>query len=167
VDSLAPRQNWPRGATHDARLRDNTTREIALYSAKNGERMRALGYPDSASAGLVGCRRQFGSGAVRRVLLVNDFRDFEQEVAGGVGDDCVGEPVVYPIERTGAVLPAKLELRLAGEIMTAEAVPLPSSYMNSAAGPLSAGSSRPPIRVRGINRLATSRMAQSVDPLTH
>src|SRR5271168_4090897 len=70
----------------------------------------------SGSASLPGNRRQFGLGAVRRVLLVDDLRDFEQQVAGGVGGNRVGEPVLYPIECADAILLAKLELRLPANI---------------------------------------------------
>src|SRR5271169_3772040 len=68
------------------------------------------------SAGLAGGRRQFGLGAVRRVLLVDDLCDFEQQAAGGVRGDRVGEHVLHPIESADAVLLAKLEPRCAADI---------------------------------------------------
>src|SRR5260370_10951541 len=78
--------------------------------------MRRQDWPGWVSAGLAGWGREFGFVAVGRVLLVYDLGDLEQPITGGIGGDRVGEPVVYPIECTDAVLLAKLELRLADDI---------------------------------------------------
>src|SRR5271168_1985423 len=68
------------------------------------------------SAGLPGYGWEFRFGWLRRVLLVDDLRDFEQQRAGGVGGDRVGEPVLHPIEGADAVLLAVPEPRLADDI---------------------------------------------------
>src|SRR3984893_17119962 len=90
--------------------------ESAFIPVKNSERTQRQINRDRASAGFSGRGRKLGLGAGGRVLLVDDLCDFEQQVAGRIGGDRVGEPVIHPIEGADAVLLAKLELRLAGDI---------------------------------------------------
>ena len=51
----------------------------------------------SGSAGFRRCRRDLGSGAVRRGLPVNEFGDAEQKVAVGLGGDRIDKAFVGPM----------------------------------------------------------------------
>ena len=100
----------------DNKLALNAGWDLEMLSLEIGELGEAGFDLSLTSAGFAGYRRQFGFGAVIGVLLVDDLRDFEQPITGGIGGNRVGEPVIHPIECADAVLLAKLELGLPGHI---------------------------------------------------
>src|SRR5258708_3956312 len=75
-----------------------TTNLPVETSAKKRSGAAARSYPERRSAAFPRCGREFGFGAIRRGLLVDDLRHLEQQIAVSIGGDRVGEPVIYPIE---------------------------------------------------------------------
>src|SRR5262249_44367104 len=97
-------------------LRSYDSPNRSLFHRKPRARAASRSPQDGASAGFAGNWREFGFGAFGRVLPVDHFRHFEQQVAGCIGGNRVGEPFVHPIKCADAVLLTKLELRLAIDI---------------------------------------------------